>query len=117
MTCRNDYFKNSFIPYVVGECNKLRTEIRNSTSCQEFRKSMLCFIKPTSFSLFSIHYPFCVKLLVRLRLVFSICMKINSAKTFMILCIHFVLATLSLKQFHTTFCVLTASLHSFGSFE
>ena len=70
MKCRNDYFKNLFIRYVVGECNKLRTEIRNSTSCQELRKSMLCFIKPTSSSLFSIHYPFCVKLLVRLRLVF-----------------------------------------------
>ena len=33
MRCRNNYFKNSFIPYVMREWNKLSTEIRNSTSC------------------------------------------------------------------------------------
>ena len=32
MRCRNDYFKNSFIPYVVREWNRLSTEIRNSNS-------------------------------------------------------------------------------------
>ena len=32
MRCRRDYFKNSFIPYVVREKNKLDTEIRNCTS-------------------------------------------------------------------------------------
>ena len=41
MRCRNDYFKNSFIPYVVREWNKLSTEIRNSTSYQQYRKSLL----------------------------------------------------------------------------
>ena len=60
MRCRNDYFKNSFIPYVVREWNRLSTEIRNSNSWQEFRKS-----------LFSINHSVGVKLLVRLRLGFS----------------------------------------------
>ena len=67
MRCRNDYLKNSFIPDVVREWNKLSTEIRNSTSYQQFRKSLLSFINPTCSSLFSI----IVKLLVRLRLGFS----------------------------------------------
>ena len=71
MRCRNDYFENSFIPYVVREWNRLSTEIRYSTSCQEFRKSLLSFIKPTCSPLFSIHHPVVVKLLVRLKLGFS----------------------------------------------
>ena len=44
--CRNDYFKNSFIPYVVRGWNRLSTEIHNSGSCQEFRKLLLSFNKP-----------------------------------------------------------------------
>ena len=59
MRCRNDYFKNSFIPYVVREWKS------------QFRKLLLSFIKPTGSSLFSIHHPVGVKLLVRLRLGFS----------------------------------------------
>ena len=47
MRCRNDYCKNSFIPYVVREWNKLSIEIRNSTYYQQLRKSLLTFIKPT----------------------------------------------------------------------
>ena len=69
--CRNDYFKNSFIPYTVREWNRLTTQIRNSTSCPQIRKSLLSFIKPTCSSLFSIHLPVGVKLLVRLRLGFT----------------------------------------------
>ena len=71
MRCRNDYSKNSFIPYVVREWNKLSTEIRNSNSYQQLRKSLLSFTKPICSSLFSIHHPVGVKLLVRLRLGFS----------------------------------------------
>ena len=71
MRCRSDYFKNSFIPYVVRKWNRLSTEVRNSTYCQEFRKSLLFFIKHTCSSLFSICHPVGVKLLVRLRLGFS----------------------------------------------
>ena len=71
MTCRTDYFKNSFIPYVVREWNRLSTKIHNSTSCQQFRKSFLSFIKSICCSLFFIHHPVGFKLLVRLRLGFS----------------------------------------------
>ena len=39
--------------------------------CQQFRKLLLSFIKPTCSLLFSIHHPAGVKLLVRLRLGFS----------------------------------------------
>ena len=69
MRCRNDYFRNSFIPSVVRKWKK--TEIRNSNSYQQIRKSLLSFIKPTCSSLFSIHHPVGVKLLIRLRLGFS----------------------------------------------
>ena len=71
MRCRSNYFKNSFISHVVRKWNKLSTEIRNSTPYQQFRKSLLSFIEPNCSSLFSIHHPVCVKLLVRLRLGFS----------------------------------------------
>ena len=71
MRCRNDYFKNSFTLYVVREWKRLRTENRNSNSSQEFRKSLLSFIKPTCSFLFSIHHSVGVKLLLRLRLGFS----------------------------------------------
>ena len=55
----------------MRESNKRSTEFGNSTFNQQFKKSLLSFIKPSSSSLFSIHHPICVKLLVRLRLGFS----------------------------------------------
>ena len=70
LRCRKDYFKNSVIPYAVREWNRLSAKIHNSTCYQQFRKSLLSFIKPTCFSLFSIHHSVGVKLLVRLRLGF-----------------------------------------------
>ena len=71
MRCRNDYFKSSFIFCVVREWKKLSAEIRNSTSHQRFKKSLLSLIKPTCPTLFPIRHPACVKLLIRLRLGFS----------------------------------------------
>ena len=64
-------FKNSFIPYAVRQWNKLSTEIHNSTSYQQFRKSLLSFINPNCSTLFFIHHRVGVKLSVRLRLGFS----------------------------------------------
>ena len=55
----------------MREWNRLSNEIRNLTSCQEFRKSLLSFIKSTCSSLLSFHHPVGVKLLVRLRLGYS----------------------------------------------
>ena len=71
MRCRKDYFENSFIPYIVREWKKQSTEIRNSTCYHQFRKSHLSFIKLSCSSLFSIHHPIGVKLLLRLGLGFS----------------------------------------------
>ena len=71
MRCRSNYFQNYFIPCAVREWDRLNTEIHNSTACQEFRKSLLYFIIPTCSSLFSIHHPIGVTLLVRLRFGFS----------------------------------------------
>ena len=55
----------------MREWTKLSTEIPNLTSYQQFRKSLLSFIKPTCSTLFSNNHPDGIKLLVRLRLGFS----------------------------------------------
>ena len=70
MRCRNNYFKNSFIPHAVRKWNNLSTEIRNSSSHQQFGKLLLSFIKPTCSTRFSIHHHVGFKLLVRLRFCF-----------------------------------------------
>ena len=88
MRCRKDYLKNSFIPYVVRKWSRLSPEIRNSTSCQEFRKSILSFITLTCSWLFSIHHAVGIKLLVRL----------------------FCSSSVSLKQLRTTFYTATTSI-------
>ena len=43
ISCRTEYFKNSFFPCVIGEWNKLNPEIRRSGSYSIFRKSILNF--------------------------------------------------------------------------
>ena len=75
MRCRDDYFENLFVSYVVREWNKLHficsgTEICNSSSYQQFRKRRLSFIKSICSTSFSINHPVGVKLLVRVRLGF-----------------------------------------------
>lgn len=40
LSCRKDYFKNSSAPYVAKTQSKLSTENWNSTSYQQFRKSL-----------------------------------------------------------------------------
>ena len=55
LRCRNECFKT----------------FRNSTSCQQFKKMILSFIKPICSSLFSVYLPVGLKLLARLRLGFS----------------------------------------------
>ena len=47
--CRNDLFKNSFIPYVVREWNRLCTEIRNSTSWQELGNRFYLLVNKPAF--------------------------------------------------------------------
>ena len=66
-----DYFKNSFFPCSVNEWNKLDSDIRNSKSISIFKKSLLGFIPPKSYSIFNINDPKGIKYLTRLRLNFS----------------------------------------------
>ena len=111
MRCRQDYLKNSFIPYVVGEWNKLSTtEIRNSASHQQFRKSILSFIKPTCTTRFSIHHPVKVELLVRLRLGFSHLrehkFRYNFHDSLNLLCS----CSIEPETIHIIFCAVTISL-------
>ena len=40
-------FKNTFLPHVVKEWNKLGPEIRNAEIHASFRKMLLNFIRPT----------------------------------------------------------------------
>ena len=66
-----DYFKNSFFPCSVNKWNKLDSDIRNSKSISIFKKSLLGFIRPNSYSIFNINDPKGIKYLTRLRLNFS----------------------------------------------
>ena len=52
-----NYFKNSFFPYSANEWNKLSSDIRNSNSILIFKKSLLGFIRPNSYSIFNINDP------------------------------------------------------------
>ena len=63
----SDYFKNSFFPFCVREWNKLVPEIRNLKSVSLFKKSILSFIRPNSFSVYNVHDPIGLKYLTRLR--------------------------------------------------
>ena len=70
-SCKSEYFKNSFIPIVINEWNKLDPDIRSSTSYSLFRNALLKFIRPTQRKTFDINDSVGVKLLTRLRLGFS----------------------------------------------
>ena len=68
---RHNFFKNSFFPSVISECNKLDLEIRNSASLEIFKKHLLNFIRPNSNNVFNINNQLGLKLLERLRIGFS----------------------------------------------
>ena len=70
-SCKSEYFKNSFIPNVIYEWNKLHPDIHNSASYNLFRNSLLKFIRPVQRKTFNINDSAGVKLLTRLRLGFS----------------------------------------------
>ena len=65
---RHTFFKNSFFPSTIIEWNKLDHNIRNSSSFNIFRKSILKFIRPSANSLFNCHNPKEIKFITRLRL-------------------------------------------------
>ena len=53
VSCKSEYFKNSFIPRVINEWNKLDPDIRSSTSYNLFRNTLLKFIRPAQRKTFS----------------------------------------------------------------
>ena len=65
---RHTFLKNSFFPSTIIEWNKLDHNIRNSSSFNIFRKSILKFIRPSANSLFNCHNPKGIKFITRLRL-------------------------------------------------
>ena len=71
VSCKSEYFKNSFIPNVINEWNKLDPDIRSSTSYNLFRNTLLKFIRPAQRKTFNINDSVGVKLLTRLRLGFG----------------------------------------------
>ena len=70
ISCRTEYFKNSFLPCIIGEWNKLNPEIQRSGSYNIFRKSILKFIRPSASKVYSINDAIGIKLITR-RLGFS----------------------------------------------
>ena len=71
VSCKSEYFKNSFIPNVINEWNKLDTDIRSSTSYNLFCNTLLKFTRPVQRKIFNINDSVGIKLLTRLRLDFS----------------------------------------------
>ena len=55
VSCKSEYFKNSFIPNVINEWNKLDPDIRSSTSYNLFCNTLLKFIRPTQRKTFNIN--------------------------------------------------------------
>ena len=71
ISCRTEYFKNSFLPYVIGEWNKLNPKIQRCGSYNIFWKSILIFIRPSASKVYIINVAIDIKLITRLRLGFS----------------------------------------------
>ena len=67
ISCRSEYFANSFFPYTIKEWNKLSLEIRNCESYSIFKKSLLKFIRTIPNSVFSVADTYGIKLLTRLH--------------------------------------------------
>ena len=71
ISCRTEYFKNLFLPCVIGEWNKLNPEIRRSCSYNIFRKSVLNFIQPSVSKVYNINNAIGISLIIRLGLGFN----------------------------------------------
>ena len=72
ISCRTEFFKNSFFLCVIGEWNKLNPEVRRSGNCYNtFRKSILNFIRPGVSKVYDINDAIGIKLITRLRSSFS----------------------------------------------
>ena len=68
LTFKHNFFKNTFFPSTILEWNKLDPSLRNSTSYNVFKNSILQFIRPSPKNIFQCHNPKGIKLLTRLTL-------------------------------------------------
>ena len=65
---RHTFLKNSFFPSTIVEWNKLDQNIRNSSSFNIFRKSILKLIRSSANSFFDCHNSKGIRFITRLRL-------------------------------------------------
>ena len=65
---KTNFFKNSFVPAVMLEWNKIDVNIHNSTSCNVFKKVILKFIRPEPNQVFNVDSSEGLKFLTRIRL-------------------------------------------------
>ena len=68
LSFKHNFFKNTFFPSTILEWNKLGPSLRNSTSYNVFKNSILKFIRPSPNKIFQCHNPKVIKLVTRLRL-------------------------------------------------
>ena len=74
---RTENFKQSFFSFCVNEWRKLDISLRKAENIKRFKSMLKDFFSLRQKSLFAIHDPAVAKLLSRLRLKFTIRMKIN----------------------------------------
>ena len=65
---KTNFFKNSFFPAVILEWNKLDVNIRNSASCNVFKRVILKFTRPEPNQVFHVYSSEGLKFLTRIRL-------------------------------------------------
>ena len=65
---KHNFFKNTFFPSTILEWNKLDPSLRNSSSYNVFKNSILKFIRPFPNKIFQCHNAKGIKLVTRLRL-------------------------------------------------
>ena len=65
---KHNFFKNSFLPLVIAELNKLNSDIWNLNSLSLFKSRILKFIRANPNSIFNCHNPKAIKYLSRIRL-------------------------------------------------
>ena len=65
---KHNYFKNTFFPSTILEWNKLDPSLRNSTSYNVFKNSILKFVRPSPNKISQCYNPKGIKLVTRLRL-------------------------------------------------
>ena len=60
---KHNFFKNSFFPSTINECNNLDPDIRNSDSVSKILK----FIRPKPNSIYNCHNPKGIRVITRLH--------------------------------------------------